>query len=213
MVLRIWAPCLCLGLWALPQAAFAGNAYVLPDGISRAPAVTLHCATGAGTAVACGTSGQPIVVTPSSIAANSANQATEISTQQGIAQGIGTPTDPAYQTGSGSLIALMKGAYTWLSGGVTAVPAGGSLTSRTLAVQAGASTALFSSNLSRHYLGFQAPQASPIWVNFLGGSAGPNLPDCAYFQAGAFYESGQFVNRDAITVYSSVSITISAWEG
>jgi hypothetical protein len=107
----------------------------------------------------------------------------------------------------------MKGVYTWLSGGVTAVPAGGSLASRTLAVQAGASTTLFSSNLSRHYLGFQAPQGSPIWINFLGGAAGPNLPDCAYFPAGAFYESGQFVNRGAITVYSPVSMTISAWEG
>ncbi len=213
MVHRICVPCWCLALCVIWQPAMAGNSYVLPDGISRAPAVALHCVTGSGTASPCGTSSEPIFVTPSSVAASSANQATEITTQQGISQGIGTPADPAYQTGSGSVIALMKGVYSWLSSGVTEVPAGGALASRTLSVQAGASTALFASNPSRHYFGFQAPQTGAVWINFIGGVAGPNLPDCAYFPAGAFYESGQFVNRGAVTVYSSVSITISAWEG
>jgi hypothetical protein len=62
-------------------------------------------------------------------------------------------------------------------------------------------------------MAFQAPQTSFIWVNFIGGVAAPNAPDCAYFPAGAFYESGQFVTRGAITVYSPVVATISAWEG
>jgi hypothetical protein len=157
MVNRILAPCLVLVLWSVCHPANAGNAYVLPDGLSRAPAVTLHCVIGTGTAIACGTPSQPIVV--------------------------------------------------------TTVPAGGALASRSLNVPAGASTTLFAANPNRHYFGFQAPQASAVWINFLGGAAGPNLPDCAYFPAESFYESGQFVNRGAITVYTSVSMTISAWEG
>ncbi len=169
-----------LYLLAIPRFAMAGDSYVLPDGTSRAPAVTLHCATGAGTAIACGTAAQPLVVTPSAGAATAANQASEI---------------------------------TALTGGVPAIPIAGQPVSRTLSnAPALTSTVLFPANPARRYMAFQAPQASFIWVNFLGGVAAPNAPDCAYFPAGSFYESGQFVNGGAITVYIPVAATISAWE-
>jgi hypothetical protein len=159
----------------------AGDSYVLPDGRSRAPAVTLHCASGAGTAVACGTAAQPLVVTPSPGAATAANQASEI---------------------------------TALGSGVPAIPVAGQPLSRTLSnAPASTSTTLFPANPSRRYMAFQAPQTSFIWVNFMGGVAAPNAPDCAYFPAGSLYESGQFVTSGAITVYSPVVATISAWEG
>ncbi len=170
-----------IGVMSIPQVAMAGDSYVLPDGISRSPAVTLHCASGVATAVACGTAAQPLVVTPSPGAATAANQASEL---------------------------------TALGSGVPAIPVAGQPVSRSLAnAPALTSTPLFPANPSRRYMAFQAPQTSFIWVNFIGGVAAPNAPDCAYFPAGAFYESGQFVTRGAITVYSPVVATISAWEG
>ncbi|HTR18082.1 MAG TPA: hypothetical protein VMI52_13755 [Acetobacteraceae bacterium] len=96
---------------------------------------------------------------------------------------------------------------------VTAAPYGGMMISRSLTVAAVTSTQLFPANTQRHYLSFQAPQSTGIWVNRVGGTAGPNLPDCAYFPAGTLFESGNFVNTGAITVYAPVSVTISAWEG
>ncbi len=51
---------IALGFLASP--AIAGDSYVLPDGTNRAPAVTLHCVTAAGNAVACGTSANPLMV-------------------------------------------------------------------------------------------------------------------------------------------------------
>ena len=51
-----------------------------------------------------------------------------------------------------------------------------------------------------------------MWVNVVGGPAVPNGPDCAYFAPGSFYESGQFINRGAITVYAASAAMFSAWE-
>jgi hypothetical protein len=97
---------------------------------------------------------------------------------------------------------------------VPALPTGALLTSRSIAtVQAQASTPLFPANPNRHYLAFQAPAGNPLWVNFMGGIAAPNAVDCAYFAAGAFYESSSFVNRGSITIWSPVAATVSAWEG
>lgn len=144
-------------------AARAGGSYVLPDGLSRAPAVTLHCATQGMNAAPCGTAANPVTV-------------------------------------SGGA-------------GVVVIPVGGAPVSRSLSLAAQQSTTLFVANPARRYLAFQAPQGSPIWVNLVGGTAAPNAPDCIYFGAGSFYESGTYVNRNAITVYSPVAATISAVEG
>jgi hypothetical protein len=153
-------------------------------------------------------------VAPSAAAATSANQATEISVQQVMSQALGSPADPIYTSGSGSMVSLLKGLSAALANGIQAMPIGGQPVSRTLSnLPAMTSTALFSANSARHYMAFQAPQGNSIWVNFLGGTAGPNLPDCVYFPAGSFYESGAYVNRGAIVVYSPILTTISAWEG
>jgi hypothetical protein len=144
--------------------AAAANSYVLPDGLSRASAVALHCVTGPGTASACGTSMLPMVIVPASGAV------------------------------------------------MLAVPVGGQPASRSTSISPTSAT-LFPANPSRRYLAFQAPQASFIWVNFLGGTAAPNAHDCIYFAAGSFYESGQYVDQGSITIFSPVSATISAWEG
>lgn len=193
--------------------AFAGNSYVLPDGKSRAAAVTVHCATGPGTAVACGTQAQPLVVTAPPGAATSANQGAEISTQQGISQALGTQNDPIYTNGPGSMVSLLKAVESALIGGVQSVPVGGQPISRSVTVGSASSAYLFQSNPTRHYLAFQAPQTSFIWVNFLGGTAAPNALNCVYFAAGSFYESGQYVTHGAVSIYSPVAANISAWEG
>lgn len=193
--------------------AFAGNSYVLPDGISRAMAVTVHCATGPGTAVACGTQAQPLVVTPSPGAATSANQNAEISTQQGISQAVGTQADPIYMNGPGSMVSLLKAVESALTGGIQSVPVGGQPVSRSTTVNSLSSNFIFQSSPTRRYLAFQAPQTSFIWVNFLGGVAAPNALNCVYFAPGSFYESGQYVTHGAISIYSPVTATISAWEG
>ena len=96
---------------------------------------------------------------------------------------------------------------------VNAGPASGSLVSRSVSVPATQSTQLFPANASRHALTFQAPVGSAIWVNFLGGVAAPNGTDCVQLSAGTLYESGQFVTRSAVTVYTTVTVAISAWEG
>ncbi len=94
-----------------------------------------------------------------------------------------------------------------------AIPVSGAPVSRSLAVPAQQSTMLFVANPYRRYLAFQAPQGSALWINLLGGPAAPNAPDCVYFAPGTFYESGSYVNRNAITIFSPVAATIAAVEG
>lgn len=147
----------------VPGMAASGNSYVLPDGINRAPAVTLHCAVQGSMAAPCGTAANPVIVSAGA--------------------------------------------------GLIAIPVGGPPVSRSLSVPAAQSTTLFAANPARRYFAFQAPQGSALWINFTGGPAAPNAPDCVYFSAGTFYESGAYVNLNAITIYSPTAATISAFEG
>ncbi len=208
---------LCAAVLILSSGkVFAGTPYVLQDGVTRAPAMVLHCKTGGNVVVPCGTTTTPLVVTGGTGGGGSAtasNQQSQIAAEQSSATALGTPADTPYAGGSGSVTAVLKGVWSVLGGGISAVPIGGVPTSRSLSVAAQQSITLFPVNASRHYLALQVPQGSYIWVNFLGGVAAPNAVDCAYFAAGTFYESGQYVNRGAITVYSPVAATVSAWEG
>ncbi len=201
---------LALGLLATPAAA--GSSYIMPDGTNRAPAVTLHCVTAAGTAVACGTAANPLVVSAPAGASSSANQVMQLGAEQASAQGIGTVSDSAFTGGQGSMVSLLKALWSVTSAGIPALPTGGTLTSRTLSLPAGVSTQVFASNGARRYVSFQVPLSGGVWINVMGGIAGPNGMDCAYFAAGSFYESGSFINRGAITVYSSSAVMFSAWE-
>jgi hypothetical protein len=194
----------------LADDAFAGNSFVMSDGINRAPAVTLHCVGAGGSAVPCGVVSQPVIVAPVAGGSTASNQTAEIAVQQSLYQALGTQADPAYVNGAGSIVALLKGIFASGPGGNGT--AGGNPVSRSLAAVGQQSVQLFVANPSRKYLAFQAPAGSYIWVNFIGGPAAPNGVDCAYFSAGTMYESGQFVNRGPVTVYSPVAATIAAWE-
>ncbi len=198
------------GLLASPAAA--GSSYVLPDGTNRAPAVTLHCVTSSGAAVACGTAANPLVVSAPVGGSSAANQVVQIGAEQASAQALGGVADTAFTGGQGSMIAVLKALWSVASAGIPALPAGGTLTSRTVALPAATSTQVFAANATRRYLSFQVPQGSAVWVNVMGGPAVPNGSDCAYFAAGSFYESGQFINRGAITVYAASAVMFSAWE-
>ena len=200
----------CL-LWG--DVALAAGPYVLSDGISRAPAVTLHCKSNGNIVVPCGTATTPLVVTQGSGSATSANQQTQVAAEQASAQALGGPADTPYAGGSGSVTSVLKSVWSVLGAGVSAIPVGGVPVSRSLSVTAAQTTTLFPVNPARRYLSFQVPQGSYVWINLLGGTAAPNAIDCAYFAPGTFYESGQYVNRGAITVYSPVAAVISAWEG
>ncbi len=193
--------------------AQTGNSFVTSDGLNRAPAVSLHCVATGNVAVPCGTSGQPLYVSGPSPLANSSNQTAQIQSEQAIAAAAGTPQDPAYSSGAGSAVALLKGMFAVLAVGITAQPASGVLVSRTAAVSASQSTQLFPPNSTRHSLAFQAPAGSALWINFLGGVAAPNGTDCVQLSAGTLYESGPYVTRSAVTVYAPVAVSISAWEG
>lgn len=201
---------LALALAVTP--ALADGSYLLPDGTNRAPAVTLHCAGSTGVALPCGNAATPLVVTSPVGSATASNQTAQLAAEQASAQGIGTAADNAYGGGAGTLTSLLKGIWSVLNGGVAAVPVGGAPTSRSVALPAAQSATVFPANPLRRYIAFQAPQNTAIWVNFLGGPANPNGADCAYFAAGALYESGQWVNRGAITVYAPVAVAFSAWE-
>lgn len=195
-------------------AAVAGNSFVMPDGVNRAPAMVLHCTSDGATAAPCGNLANPLVIGQVAGSATASNQATEISTQQILSQSVGTQSDSAYTgTGAGSIVSLLKGLEQSLTDGVPSVPVGGQLVSRSANLLAEQSTVIFNANASRHYLAFQAPPGTGIWVNLIGGTAAPNAVDCAYFSAGTLYESGNFVNRGSIAIYSPVAATISAWEG
>ena len=196
-----------------PCTGIAGSSYVLPDGISRAPAVTLHCAGSGSSAAPCGTSALPVVVAPSAGFATSANQGAELSVQQSLYQSLGTQSDPVYSSGPGSIVSLLKALAAALTSGTPALPVGGQPISRSTPIAAAQSVQVFPANAARHYLGFQAPQNTAIWVNFLGGVASANGTDCVLIPAGTIYESGQFVDRGAVTIYAPVAVTIAAWEG
>ena len=199
----------------LTTSAFAGGSFLLPDGINRAPAIALHCVGVGNIAVPCGTAISPLVVSslPSAGASSSSNQVSQLAIEASTALVLGATTDASFTGGPGSLVSLLKGLWTVLGTGVPALPVGGQLTSRTINLVALQSTSLFSTNLGRKYLSFQVPQSTYVWINLMGGAAAPNAPDCAFFAAGTFYESGQFVNRGAITVYAPAAVTLSAWEG
>jgi hypothetical protein len=83
---------------------------------------------------------------------------------------------------------------------------GGQITQATLYTDAsvtstGASQTLVAANTGRRYILIGAPSASAIWVNFSGGTAGPNLTGCFEIGAGGFYESNLLVPSNAVTVY------------
>jgi hypothetical protein len=120
--------------------------------------------------------------------------------------------DSVYAGGAGTLSGLLKGIWTVLTGGVPATPVGGSPISRSAALPAAQSFQVFPANPSRRYLAFQAPQNTGVWVNFTGGTAAPGGVDCAFFAAGSIYESGQFVDRGAVTMSAAVAVAIAAWE-
>lgn len=215
--------------------ARAQSSVVTQNGIDRAQAVTINCvAPGTNIAVPCGTTANPLVVTGGGSAGNSSasatNQQTQITAEQATANATGTQGDTTY-TGAGAttLVGALKGLFAELGGTLTvnqatALPGGTNmigqvspiaapLVSRTITVVGGQSTTLFAPNMLRHYLSFQAPQSTGIWVNRIGGAATPNGADCAYFSPGALFESGNYVNNGAVTVYSPNAATISAWEG
>jgi hypothetical protein len=196
-----------------PASAQTGNSFVTSDRVNRAPAVTLHCVGPGNVAVPCGTATQPLYITNSVALATAGNQATEIQSQQAISTAAGTPGDPAYSGGAGSVIAVLKGLYSALAGGVTTIPDSGNFTSRSGTLAAAQSIVLFPANTGRHFLAFQVPTGSAIWVNFLGGAATPNGTDCVQLSAGTLYESGSLVTRGAVSVYTPVSAGIAAWEG
>ena len=211
MVTRISAAAL-LAAYLFGVAAYGESSFVVSDGLNRAPAVTLHCLAGS-LAVPCGTNLQPLVVAPVPGSATATNQNTEITIQQALTASLGSQSDPGYAGGNGSTIALLKGLFTSIASGMTALPTGGQPVSRSTSIIAAQSTQLFPVNATRHYLGFQAPQATAIWINFVGGTASQNGVDCISLPAGTVYESGPYVIRGAISVYSPIATQISAWEG
>lgn len=203
---------LAVGATLISSVAAAGSSYVLSDGTNRAPAMTLHCVSAGGVAVPCGTNAYPLVVSAPLGASSSANQTLQITAEQASALGIGSINDSAFAGGPGSVIALLKALWGSSLAGVPALPAGGTLVSRTTSLVAATSTTVFPVNPQRRYFSFQVPQGSGVWINLMGGTAAPNAADCAYFAAGTFYESGQFINRGAIAVYAPVGVMFSAWE-
>ena len=196
-----------------PALAQTGGSFLTSDGINRAPATALHCIGAGNIAVPCGTTMQPLYVAGPAPLASAANQATQLLSEQAIAAAAGTPQDPTYVTGSGSIVALLKGVFAALTTGISAAPSGGTLVSRSVSLPATQSTQLFPPNPLRHSLAFQAPAGSALWVNFLGGVAAPNGIDCVQLSAGTLYESGSFVTRGAVTVYTAVAVGVAAWEG
>lgn len=204
--------CLILATLALwPSFSCAGSSsVVLQDGVNRAPAMTLHCVSSKGVAIPCGVAATPLYTIPTGDTATASNQVSELSLQQIMSMALGSPADSEFNSGAGSVVAILKGIYAAV-GNIGAVT-GGAPISRSSNVQAQQSTTLFSQNANRKYLAFQVPAGSYLWVNLAGGPAAPNGMDCAYFPAGTFYESGSFVNRGQITVFSPVAALISAWE-
>jgi hypothetical protein len=205
------------GLLVLARAGTAlgqtGSSFVTSDGVSRSPAVTLHCVTTNNMAVPCGTPNQPLYITGSGGLATAGNQTSQVQADQAIAAAIGTQQDAPVISGTGSSIALLKGIMTTLLSGVTATPITGMPISRSVSLAQAQSTILFPANPTRHYLAFQAPAGTAVWVNFVGGTASPNGVDCAQLSAGTLYESGQFVTRGSVSIYAPVATSISAWEG
>ena len=211
--MRVFIVCVVLlGLTRLAHAQ-TGNSFVTSDGLNRAAASVLHCVNGLNVAVPCGTSAQPVYVTSGAGLANVTNQATQITAAQAVANAAGTQADTVYSSGAGSMVALLKGVFTVLSGGVTSTPFVGTTVSRSMSIAAATSMTLFPLNASRHYLALQAPATTLIWVNFVGGPATPNGVDCVSLGAGTLYESGQFVTKGVVNVYAPVATSIAAWEG
>ncbi len=211
--MRMWILVLLIPILTRTALGQTGGSFVTSDGVNRAPAVTLHCVAANNMAIPCGTPAQPLYITAGSGIATAGNQASEVQADQALAAAVGTQQDAAVTSGAGSSIALMKGIMTILLSGVTASPVTGLPTSRSVTLVAAQSTVLFPANASRHYLAFQAPAGTSVWINFVGGAAAPNGVDCAQIGAGTLYESGQFVTRGSVTIYSPIAASISAWEG
>ncbi len=215
--------------------AHAQSSTLTQNRVDRASAVTLDCVNvTTGLAIPCGTLLNPLVVTGGSTvaggSASATNQQTQITAEQAISSAAGTQADALYGgSGNTTLVGVLKGVFSLLNGTLAvketaALPSGSNvigqvapvaapLVSRTITVAAGTSTTLFAANAARHYLSFQAPQNTGIWINRVGGTAAVNGADCAYFAPGALFESGNYVNSGVITVYSPNAVTISAWEG
>jgi hypothetical protein len=70
---------------------------------------------------------------------------------------------------------------------------------------AATSSPLIAANPVRSSIEVQAPQTTGIWINKAGGVAGPNLTGCIFLPAGAIYESGVVVNRNAWTYWCSTA--------
>ena len=235
MTFRYRSALLLMAIASSGGPAYAQSSTLTQNRIDRAPAVTLDCVNVAsGLAVPCGTLLNPLVVsgggTVAGGSASATNQQTQITAEQAISSAAGTQADALYGgSGNTTLVGVLKGMFSLLNGTLAvkqsaALPSGGNvigqvspiaapLVSRTITVAAGTSTTLFAANAARHYLSFQAPQSTGIWVNRVGGTAAANAADCAYFSPGALFESGNYVSSGAITVYSPNAVTISAWEG
>jgi hypothetical protein len=205
--------CCTFMIWCSGADAQMGNSYVTADGINRAPAVALHCVGPGNVAAPCGTAGQPLIIAGPNPLATASNQSNQLQYEQAIAAAAGTQQDNPYSGGPGTTIALLKGLIATFGGGVTALPASGTFISRSTSLPAVQSVMIFPANLGRHYIAFQVPSGNSIWLNFLGGVASPNGIDCVQFSAGTFYESGGFVTRGAVSVYTPIAVAISAWEG
>lgn len=89
---------------------------------------------------------------------------------------------------------------------ITSGSIGGAVTYSDASVTStGASQELVAANAARKYLLIGAPEASEIWVNFSGGTAGPNLTGCFQIGAGGFYESNIYVPGNEVTVYCATA--------
>jgi hypothetical protein len=76
-----------------------------------------------------------------------------------------------------------------------------------------ASQQAVAANPGRYKLIIGAPFGGVVWVNFSGGTAGPNLAGCFPIYPGTTYESDETVPANAVTVYCSpaglnISVTI-----
>jgi hypothetical protein len=93
--------------------------------------------------------------------------------------------------------------------------------SRTIAATVAASSKpLMAANAARRYLLIQSAwnaattSFSGIWLNMLGGAASVGGADCEYLGAGVIYESGEYVNTNAINYFDPVGgLVLTAMEG
>jgi hypothetical protein len=79
---------------------------------------------------------------------------------------------------------------------------------------ANTSEPLLPANANRKYIMIQAPQTAGLWLNFAGGTAGPDLSGCIFLPQGNAYESTNIVNLNAINYFcSTANLVIAVLEG